>query len=78
MFEVETNHAEAVVPILLNTKQVARILGVSHRTLEDWRRKGGGPKFVMFGRMVRYRRSDIAAYLSRPTFQNTGEAALAA
>lgn len=78
MLEVETTHGDAVVPVLLNTKQVARILGVSHRTLEDWRRKGGGPKYVVFGRMVRYRRSDIAAYLCRPAFLNTGEAVLAA
>jgi len=47
------------------TKVAARILGMSHRTLEQWRWKGIGPAFILVGRQVRYRMSDLHAYLAR-------------
>ena len=60
---------------LLNTKQAARTLGVSHRTLEDWRCTGSGPRFLKLGnRMVRYRLSDLQEFLQLPAFSNTAEA----
>lgn len=36
---------------------------VSARTLQRWRFVGIGPKFLKLGRMVRYRRSDLDAYI---------------
>lgn len=33
------------LPQIYTTKEAARALRVSHRTLEDWRLKGGGPPF---------------------------------
>lgn len=43
----------------LDTKQVAKLLGLSVGGLENMRRAGKGPKFVYVGRAVRYRRSDL-------------------
>lgn len=59
---------------LYSTKEAARFLGLSHRTLEDWRCSGTGPRFIMIHRMVRYRADDLAAFLDRPSFANTGQA----
>lgn len=74
-----TNATVSTVPQLLTTKDAARLLGVSHRTLEDWRLKGGGPRYILVGRrLVRYRISELKLFLDRPDFGNTGEARLAA
>ena len=59
---------------LYSTKEAARLLGVSHRTLEDWRCAGTGPRFITIHRMVRYRADDLAAFLDRPSYTNTGQA----
>jgi excisionase family DNA binding protein len=40
----------------LTEKEAARLLSLSHRTLQAWRRQGVGPKFIKFGRSVRYSR----------------------
>ena len=56
------------------TKEAARILKVSHRTLEDQRLKGRGPRFIKLGKWVRYREPDLAEWLDSPTFANTAEA----
>lgn len=74
----EIGHNENVAPILLFTRDAARMLHLSERTMEDWRLKGRGPRYVRVGRSVRYRLADILTYIERRTFQNTGEAALAA
>ncbi|WP_084140370.1 helix-turn-helix domain-containing protein [Brevundimonas nasdae] len=58
---------------LLCTKEAARLLKVSHRTLEDWRLKGSGPGFVKWGRAVRYRISDLEDFVG-PIYRNTAEA----
>lgn len=47
---------------LLTTKEVAEMLGVPRRTVDDWRQRGVGPAFVKVGRHVRYRPTDLAAY----------------
>lgn len=59
---------------LFTTKEAAKLLRVSHRTLEDWRLRGEGPQFQKWGRLVRYRRRDLADFTNRPRFTNTGEA----
>lgn len=58
---------------LLNTRAAAAVLGVSHRTLEDWRLRGGGPVFRKVGpRLVRYHASDLAQFLEGGARRNTG------
>lgn len=48
---------------LLTTPQVAARLGVKPPTLESWRYKGEGPKWIQVGRLVRYRTADIDAWV---------------
>jgi predicted DNA-binding transcriptional regulator AlpA len=43
----------------LKTAEVAEYLGMSAKTLKTYRADGLGPEFVKFGRMVRYRLSDV-------------------
>lgn len=64
--------------MLLKEGQVETYFGLRTRTLQDWRLKGCGPKFVKAGRSVFYRPKDIMAFLDARTFSNTGEAAMAA
>jgi excisionase family DNA binding protein len=50
---------------LLSTEKVAALLGVSRPALEQRRRRGGGPRFLRLGpRTVRYRVSDVEAWLA--------------
>jgi hypothetical protein len=48
---------------LLTEKVAARLLAVSNRTLQTWRCKGIGPAFVRAGRAVRYRQTDLDAWI---------------
>jgi excisionase family DNA binding protein len=48
---------------LLNIEQAAEILSVSKRSLYEWRMRGKGPQAVKIGRELRYRRTDVDAYL---------------
>jgi excisionase family DNA binding protein len=59
---------------VMTTKQAAEYLAMSHKTLEDWRRKGEGPRFIKVGsRSVRYRQSELDAWITEATFVHTGE-----
>jgi hypothetical protein len=58
---------------LLSTTEAGRLLGVSPRTLEDWRLRGGGPLFRKIGRrIVRYLLSDLLAFVRGAARANTG------
>ena len=60
---------------LLTTDQAAACLGTTRKTLECWRYEGAGPVFVKLrGRMVRYRPSDLEAFVARGERLNTGGA----
>jgi excisionase family DNA binding protein len=51
---------------LLTTDEAAQLLGLSRRTLEDWRLKRSGPPYHRISRsIVRYRRSDLLDWLER-------------
>lgn len=54
---------------LIDPKATASYLGVSVMTLADFRSKGVGPNYIKVGRCVRYRRSDIEAWLVSRTKQ---------
>jgi len=54
--------------VLLNEYDVARITGLSVASVRRWRLLKQGPRYIKIGVAVRYRPSDIAAWLeSRPT-----------
>ena len=56
--------------------EVAGLLRVKEGTLAKWRVIGCGPKWVRLpnSRTIRYRRSDIDAWLACCTYQSTREA----
>ena len=47
----------------LTEREVAQRLGLSVATLRAWRMKQRGPRFVRFGRAVRYLSTDIDRYV---------------
>src|SRR5262245_38424398 len=51
----------------LKENQAAKLLGVSPRTLQAWRLRGGGPPYLKIGRAVRYQRKVLVAFLRRPS-----------
>lgn len=60
-------------PAPLTTKEAARYLTISPRTLEDWRyRGGGGPPFRLLGRSVRYAVSDLIAFMNGSVWRASG------
>lgn len=60
---------------LLNTLQAARLLGLSSSTLSKSRLTGEGPRFVKLGASVRYRRSDLEAFVNANMRLSTSECA---
>ena len=58
---------------LLNQKQAAHVLGLSVRTLERHRVAGTGPRWARLGRLVRYRQSDLTAWVDSNLRLSTSE-----
>jgi predicted DNA-binding transcriptional regulator AlpA len=58
---------------LLKTKEAARLLSLSSRTLERLRLEGSGPRYCKIKRSVRYRESDLLAWLDRRSITSTSE-----
>jgi len=59
----------------LTEQQLCAITGESVSTVQKRRVTGTGIPFVRIGRLVRYRQSDVDAYLgSLPAFRSTSEA----
>ena len=68
-----TGGGAAQAAALLRTSEAGELLGVSPRTLEDWRLRGGGPLFRKLGRRaVRYCLSDLVAFIEAGARANTG------
>jgi excisionase family DNA binding protein len=60
---------------LLTQSEAADLLRLSERTLERLRLTGGGPKFARMGRRVRYRLSDLEAWIASRVVGSTSETA---
>ena len=58
-------------PILLTERQAAEFLTVRVKTLQAWRVRGRGPKFIKLGGSVRYRREDLEQFLDEHTRVHT-------
>ena len=59
---------------LLNTEQAAQfIFGPTGKrgTLEQWRYRKVGPKFIKVGKLVRYEESDLQEWLDQQTRTGT-------
>jgi len=66
----------AIVAQRLNNSEAAAYLGLKAATLEKWRVVGSGPPFVKIGRLVRYRKEDLDAFMQvriRNSTSDTGE-----
>ena len=60
---------------LVDNKQAAKILEINEKTLTNWRSSGKSPKYVKVGRCVRYRLSDLTAWIEANSRNHTGEVA---
>ena len=59
---------------LLRQQEVAQILNLSPRTLEAWRHRGGGPRYLMLTpRCVRYRRADLVTWIEQRIRTSTSD-----
>lgn len=58
-------------PEVMDTVQAAEYLGLSRQFLEGARCKGGGPAFVKWGRVVRYRKVALGEWLASHERRNT-------
>jgi predicted DNA-binding transcriptional regulator AlpA len=61
---------------LIDEKEAALYLGYTVRALQNWRLRGGGPRFVkVSARSIRYRRADLDAWIESKLVSSTSEAA---
>jgi len=54
-------------------RQLAEFLGVSMRTVQAWRQRGGGPKFQKVASAVRYAPNDVECWLATRTRLSTSD-----
>lgn len=52
---------------LIGEATLAALLAVSRSTLQSWRYSGKGPRYIKVGRLIRYRNSDVDAFLHAST-----------
>ncbi|HKB59833.1 MAG TPA: helix-turn-helix domain-containing protein [Gallionellaceae bacterium] len=62
--------------VMLNTRDAAAFLGGSPTTLEIWRIRGSGPRFVKIGARVFYRKQDLENYVAENIRTSTAAAAV--
>lgn len=58
---------------LMNDRNAAQLLGLSVSSLRRWRTEGKGPKIVRVGPLVRYRLSDLIAYIEHAVVDPAAE-----
>ena len=57
---------------LINETEAAKFLGYTVRALQNWRVRGGGPKFVkVSSRSIRYRRRELIEWAESLLVANT-------
>ena len=59
--------SEQILEQLLDERELAPLIRVSVGTLRYWRSERQGPPSIKVGHMVRYRPSDVAAWLRSRT-----------
>lgn len=63
----EPARTDGALDPLLRAQAVADALDIPVQTLYVWRTKGAGPRGIKVGRHLRYRRSDVEAWLDAQT-----------
>lgn len=66
---MSANDNEALAEFL-DERSLCALLAISSVTATKWRAKAKGPPFIKVGRLVRYRRSDVEAWLRACTVGN--------
>ncbi len=56
---------------LVDENEAADLLGLSKRTLQAWRVRGGGPPFLKLGRLVRYDAAMLWDWAAAHVAENT-------
>lgn len=62
----------------MSTEELSEITGHARATIEGWRntgRKNSGPPYYKFGRLVRFKRSEVEAWLEKCRHASHAEAA---
>ena len=65
------NSSDLDPDLYIDEKKAAEILGISARTLQGYRLKGGGPEFGKFGKTVRYKIRNLVAWAELYSQKNT-------
>jgi len=60
-------------PLLMNEHDAANRCGLSVKTLRNWRLSGKGPPYLKLGGAVRYRESDLDAFLDKALRLSTSD-----
>jgi hypothetical protein len=64
-----------MIDALLTERDVEKLTGRARSTLQKDRCAGGGIPFIRFGRLIRYRQSDVSAFLAAlRSYRSTSEA----
>ena len=58
---------------LLTNQQAAELIGLKPATLDVWRNRGQGPRFVKVGRLVRYSEEEVVTWLHSQTRRSTSD-----
>lgn len=66
-----TTSSLAAASAALTESQLAMRWSISRKTLQAWRLRGGGPRFLRIGTAIRYMLSDVTAYESINTHDST-------
>ena len=63
----QVSHNSTDLETAIDSRETARILGLSPVTLQQLRARGDGPPFFRIGRTVRYRLGDVIAWRDERT-----------
>lgn len=70
------SNKKSTTPTLLCEKEVAKLLGLSIKTLQKWRIQGEGPPFIRLSpKAIRYQLDDVLAWLQANRRTSTSEEA---
>ena len=62
------------LPLNIRVQDVAALTGLSVSRLNVLRLEGGGPRFMRFGRSVRYKLGEVIRWMDQPNYASTTEA----
>lgn len=76
MTHLSTGNSADHLDRLMNEQEAAEFLSYTQRALQNWRVRGGGPKYIkVSARSIRYRRRDLIAWVDERTYSNSTQAA---